>query len=57
MKTARFRDAQIMSILKQTEGGVPVSELCNEYGMSSALAHLPKNRPPASAGQYSHVAI
>ena len=31
-----FRDAQIMAILKQAEGGVPVSELCRDHGMSSA---------------------
>ena len=36
MKTARYSDAQIMSILKQAEGGVPVSELCREHGMSNA---------------------
>ncbi len=36
MKTARYSDAQIMGILKQAEGGVPVSELCLEHGMSSA---------------------
>jgi putative transposase len=36
MKTARFSDAQIMGILKQAEGGAPVSELCREHGMSSA---------------------
>ena len=36
MKTARFSDAQIMGILKQAEGGMPVSELCREHGMSSA---------------------
>jgi len=36
MKTARYSDAQIMGILKQAEGGVPVSELCREHGMSSA---------------------
>ena len=36
MTTARFSDAQIMSILKQAEGGTPVSELCREHGMSSA---------------------
>ncbi len=36
MKTARFSDAQIMGILKQAEGGVPVTELCREHGMSSA---------------------
>ena len=36
MKNGRYSDAQIMSILKQAEGGVPVSELCREHGMSSA---------------------
>ncbi len=36
MKTGRFSDAQIMGILKQAEGGVPVSDLCREHGMSSA---------------------
>jgi len=36
MKTARFGDAQIMGILREAEGGVPVSELCREHGMSSA---------------------
>ena len=36
MKNGRYSDAQIMAILKQSEGGVPVSELCREYGMSSA---------------------
>jgi putative transposase len=30
MKTAQYSDAQIMGILKQAEGGVPVSELCRE---------------------------
>ena len=36
MKAARYSDAQIMGILKQAEGGVPVSELCREHGMSNA---------------------
>ena len=36
MKTSRFTEPQIMSILKQTENGVAVSELCREHGMSSA---------------------
>jgi transposase InsO family protein len=30
MKNGRFSDAQVMAILKQAEGGVPVSELCRE---------------------------
>ena len=36
MKSKRYSDVQIMGILKQTESGVPVSELCREHGMSSA---------------------
>ena len=36
MKNGRYSDAHIMAILKQAEGGVPVSELCREHGMSSA---------------------
>jgi len=33
MKQSKYSDAQIMSILKQAEGGVPVTELCREHGM------------------------
>jgi|TARA_R110000782_G_scaffold248700_1_gene335717 putative transposase len=36
MKKSRFSDSQILAILKQAENGVPVPELCREYGMSSA---------------------
>ena len=36
MKRKRFTETQIMQILKQAEGGVPVAELCREHGMSSA---------------------
>lgn len=36
MKTSRFTDSQIISILKQAESGTPVPELCREHGMSSA---------------------
>ena len=36
MKTSRFSEAQILSILRQVEGGVSVPELCREHGMSSA---------------------
>lgn len=35
MKNRRFSDAQIMAVLKQAKGGVPVSELSREHGMSS----------------------
>jgi len=33
---ARYSESQIIGILKQAEGGVPVGELCREHGMSSA---------------------
>ena len=36
MKRSRFSDSQILSILKQAEGGIPVPELCRERGVSSA---------------------
>ena len=36
MKKSRFSEHQIMQILKQAEGGVPVPELCRQHGMSSA---------------------
>ncbi len=36
MKTSRYTEAQILAILRQAEGGVPVAELCREYGMSDA---------------------
>ena len=36
MKKSRFTDPQIMSVLRQAEGGVAVPELCREHGISSA---------------------
>jgi len=36
MRTPRFSDSQILSILKQNENGVAVQDLCREHGMSSA---------------------
>lgn len=36
MKTSRFSEPQILAILHQAEGGVPVLELRWEHGMSSA---------------------
>jgi hypothetical protein len=35
MKTSRYSDAQILSILRQADGGVPVADLCREHGMST----------------------
>ena len=36
MRKSRFTDSQILAILTQAEGGVPVPDLCREHGMSSA---------------------
>jgi len=36
MKTSRYSDPQILSILRQADGGVPVADLCREHGMSTA---------------------
>lgn len=36
MKTSRYSDSLILSILKQSEAGTPVPVLCREHGMSSA---------------------
>ena len=41
MKKSRFTDAQILAILKQGEGGVPVADLCREHGISNATDLLP----------------
>ena len=36
MKMTRYSEPKFLSILRQAEGGVPVSELCREHGMSNA---------------------
>ena len=36
MKTSRYTEPQILAILRQAEGGMPVAKLCREHGMSNA---------------------
>ena len=36
MKKSKFSDSQILAILKQAEGGMPIPELCREHSISSA---------------------
>ena len=36
MKTSKYSDSLIMSILKQAEAGTPIPNLCREHGMSAA---------------------
>tara|TARA_R110002073_G_scaffold36869_2_gene107246 strand:+ start:968 stop:1234 length:267 start_codon:yes stop_codon:yes gene_type:complete len=39
MKKSKFSDSQILSILKQHEAGIPVTELSREHGISTALIY------------------
>jgi putative transposase len=36
MRKSRFAEAQIMSILRQVEGGLALADVCREHGTSSA---------------------
>ena len=36
MKQSKFTDSQIIEALKRVESGVPVPEICREYGISTA---------------------
>lgn len=36
MKKPRLSESQILAILKQSEEGIPVADLCREHGMSQA---------------------
>ena len=36
MKQSKYSEPQILAILRQAEGGLPVAQLCREHGMSTA---------------------
>jgi hypothetical protein len=36
IKKSRSAEAQIIGVLREAEGGVPMAELCRKYDMSSA---------------------
>ncbi len=40
MKMTRYSEPQILAILRQAEGGVPVAELWREHGMSTASFYI-----------------
>ncbi len=35
MKQSKYSEPQILAILRQAEGGVPVAQLCREHGADS----------------------
>lgn len=44
MKKSRFTETQIVSILKQQEGGLSVKEICREYSISEATFYNWKSK-------------
>ena len=42
MKKSRFTETRIVSILKQHEGGLKVTEICRQHGISPATFHNSK---------------
>jgi putative transposase len=39
MKTSRFSETQIITSLKQGDGGMKVKDLCREHGISDATSY------------------
>lgn len=44
MKKTRFTETQIVSILKQQEGGIPTKEICRQHGISEATFYNWKSK-------------
>ncbi len=39
MKKTRFTETRIISILKETDAGIPVKEICRKHGISDATCY------------------
>lgn len=44
MKSSKFTETQIVSILKQADAGVPVKEICRQAGISPATYYQWKSK-------------
>lgn len=44
MKKSRFTETQIIAILKEADGGMPVKEVCRKHGISDATYYKWKSR-------------
>jgi len=41
MRTSKFNETQVVSILNEAEAGVAVKDVCRKYGISSATYYPP----------------
>jgi putative transposase len=44
MRRSRYSEAQIIKILKEAEAGVPIEDLCRQYGMSRSTYYKWKSK-------------
>jgi putative transposase len=44
MRTSKFTESQIVSILKQADAGMPVKDLCRQAGISTATYYQWKSK-------------
>lgn len=44
MRQSRFSDSQIVAILKESDAGIPVAEICRKNGISTALYYQWKSK-------------
>lgn len=44
MKRSRFTESQIVAVLKESETGIPVAELCRKHGVSNATYYQWKSK-------------
>lgn len=44
MKKSRFSEEQIISMIKEQEGGVPTAEVCRKHGISTASFYKYKSK-------------
>ena len=44
MKKSKFTDTQIISVLREVEGGMKVEEICRKHGISSATYYKWKSK-------------